>query len=156
MNNKLIAGMAVIVVVVGAAAFYGGMLYGRSSALAANPLSGRFANFSGGQRGARLAGGSAGSGANTAFASGSIIAKDAQSITVQLSNNGSTTTPNSGTGSKIVFLNSSTPIMKTTAGSLQDLGVGTVVMVTGAANSDGSIQAQDVQIRPIPSAGNSQ
>ena len=69
---------------------------------------------------------------------GQIISKDATSITVSIPTG----------GSKIILLDSSTPINKQTAGTLADLTVGTEVSVTGTTNTDGSITAQSVQIRP--------
>ncbi len=152
MNNKIIVGIVAVVLIAGGA-FYGGMLYGQSSTLSSS-AGGRFGSSAGSQRAARFAGGAAG-GSGSMFITGDIIAAGPQSITLQLSN-GSTTTPAAATGSKIVFLNSSTPIMKTAAGSLQDLNVGTHVVVTGATNPDGSIQAQDVQIRPMVFSGGAQ
>ncbi|MBU6141539.1 hypothetical protein KGO95_00280 [Patescibacteria group bacterium] len=152
MNNKWVIGIIGAIVIAGGA-FYGGMLYGRSSAAAANSPTGRFGNFTAGARGSRFAGEAAGT--PTTLVAGDVIVTGSQSITVQLSN-GSTTTPAAATGSKIVFLNSATPIMKTTAGTLQDLGVGTHVVITGTTNTDGSIQAQDVQIRPLSLPGTGQ
>ncbi|MDE1874611.1 MAG: hypothetical protein KGH68_00895, partial [Patescibacteria group bacterium] len=70
---------------------------------------------------------------------GTVIAKDSQSITVQAPD---------GSGSKIVFVNSSTQVFKTDQGSLNDIAVGANVVVAGSANSDGSVTAQSVQIRP--------
>lgn len=78
---------------------------------------------------------------------GTIIAKDAGSITVQLGNSASTTTPQES-GSRIVFFSGSTQVGKFSVGSDDNLSVGSAVMVTGTPNPDGSITAQMIQIRP--------
>lgn len=72
-------------------------------------------------------------------AAGTIVSKDATSITLSLRD---------GSGSKIVFLSASTTIMKTTDGTTGDLIPGKDVSVNGSANSDGSINAQSIQVRP--------
>lgn len=146
-KNKMIAIAVVILVVVAAGSFYGGMKYGQSKA--AKTASSDRAQFAGG------AGAGAGNtarrngtfGPNSAgFVGGNIISKDDKSITVQ-SQNG---------GSKIVFFASSTSIGKTTNGSISDLAVGEPVVVNGTANSDGSVTAQNIQIRPNMPPGSSQ
>ena len=58
------------------------------------------------------------------------------------------TTTSAQSGTKIVLVDSSTQITKTVAGTAGDLSVGTSVTISGSANSDGSITAQNIQIRP--------
>jgi hypothetical protein len=137
MNKKRIIFIIVgIIVLVGV--FYGGMSYGQSKTKSSNTTT----STGGGQfsRGGR--GGGAGG-----FTVGQIISKNNNSITVQLMNVDPTSTT-SPVGSKIVFVDGSATITKTTIGSLNDLAIGTQVSVTGTPNSDGSITASSVQIRP--------
>ncbi len=137
--KKTIIIFIIVAALIGGGAFYGGMVYGKSQ-------SGSTRNFANGARqglGVNGAGGFArnGTGAtgNGNVVSGQVIAKDDKSITVQLPN---------GSGSKIVFLSPSTQIMKTATGSTSDLQIGENLSVNGQANSDGSVTAQTIQIRP--------
>ncbi len=121
-----------MVILIGGGAFYGGMLYGKSTGadLRANfNRQGGAANIMG-QRvtGAQQNGG---------FSGGEIIKKDSNSITVK-SNNG---------GSQIILFSDTTKIMKSAEGSAVDLIVGGQVTATGSKNQDGSITAQSIQIR---------
>ncbi len=136
--KKFLPLVIVIVIVVVAGAFYGGMLYSQSQR--PSFANGRFgqgvANFNGqrpnGQNGASVV-------------SGQILSKDEQSITVQIRN----------AGSKIIFLSDSTSVGKFVDGTAADLTVGENVMVNGTTNSDGSVSATSVQIRPATPDGNS-
>ena len=127
MSKKIIWGIVGIVVLVGV--FFGGFSYGKSqSANSTNTTGSAFA-------GARTRGaGGFGGGATI----GQILSADSTSITVGLASG----------GSKIIFLDKTTPITKQVNGSMSDLVVGTNVMVTGTANTDGSITAQSVRITP--------
>jgi len=144
-KNKKI-GFVVVGIIVLVGVFYGGMTYGGNNVRAA--LSSRSqgaGNFAGRMGGTRSAGG---------FIGGQIIAKDATSITVQLMASGPAGTGSGAAtpaqaGSKIIFLDSNTNITKQASGTLADLAVGTNVSVTGTPNTDGSINAQTVQIRPV-------
>ena len=143
--KKYIA-VIVVVLAVGIGAFYGGMMYGKSQSCAQSTLRNSLPggqNFGGQnfQRGTTGRNGGAGGG----LISGQIIAKDNQSITVEFRNSSSTS---SASSTKIVFLSGSTPIMKSVNGTADDLTPGTNVTITGTANSDGSITAQSIQIRP--------
>ncbi|MFA6354445.1 MAG: hypothetical protein WCX12_02055 [Candidatus Paceibacterota bacterium] len=84
------------------------------------------------------AGRRAGVGTGGGFVSGDVIKKDATSITVQ-TNEGS---------SKVILISDTTPVMKEASGTLGDVLVGKQITVIGSANSDGSITAQSIQLRP--------
>jgi len=125
-KTKYIAGAIVALLIVGGGAFYGGMAYGKTQAAAARAA----------MRGAGAAGGRFMAGAN--FITRDVLAKDAQSITVK-----------DRTGSsRIVLYSASTEVSKFAAGTIDDVAVGKTIMVNGKTNTDGSITAQSIQIRP--------
>lgn len=72
---------------------------------------------------------------------GTIASKDATSITVD-TRDGS---------SKVVLLGSGTTVSKSAAGTLDDVAVGSTVIITGTTNKDGSVSATNVQLRPAGS-----
>ena len=82
----------------------------------------------GGMRGNRAGG----------FTTGEVIAKDAQSITIKMRDG----------SSKILFYSAKTDVLKSTAGTSDDVAVGSQIMANGTANQDGSMTAQSIQIRP--------
>ncbi len=126
----------IIIIIVGAGAFYGGMKYGQGK------VSQGFQRF--GQMGASL-GDRANQGGNrvnqgeNGFVNGEILSKDDKSVTVK----------DRQGGSKIVFFSDSTVISKSAEGSSADLEVGKQILVTGSTNSDGSITAKNIQISPV-------
>ena len=145
MDSKLIAGFIVVAVLAGGGGYYAGTK-SASVSVAGNRQAGQFTGGQGG-RGNRTFGGN-----GAAF--GSIIAKDVNSITVQLMGGPNASSTNgSSTGSKIVLFSGSTEIGKTVPGSATDLTVGQNVVVNGTPNSDGSITAQMIQIRPAGTGG---
>ncbi len=125
-----------VAIVVGCGSFYGGTKYDQSAMAATRQA--RFGQFAVGAGGVGGRGGRGPGGMGGGFVSGDILSKDDKSLTIKL---------RSG-GSQIVFLSDSTQVLKSTAGSMQDLIVGDQVTVTGGTNSDGSVTAQMIQIRP--------
>ena len=81
-------------------------------------------------------------GRNTAsgasFVTGEIIQAEGDSATIQLVDG----------GSKVILLSDAIEISKMTEGSLADLAEGTSVIINGTTNTDGSMTASNIQIRP--------
>jgi hypothetical protein len=129
-KNKIISLVVIAVVIIGIA-FYVGTKFGGSSTQTGP------GNFNRSAMGTSTKGRSSFGGAVT----GQILSVDTNSLTIS-SQTG---------GSRIVFLGASTTISKMSTGSITDLTVGSSVSVNGTNNTDNSINAQMVQIRPTPS-----
>jgi hypothetical protein len=136
MNTKTISIFIGIVIVISGGAFYGGMKYGESKGGVGNFSRQNFQNLSDEERQQISQGktGVMGNGISPGL-SGEVIAKDEQSLTLKTQ----------GDSSKIVFFSDSTKILKTTDGSMDDIGIGKKIMVSGKQNSDGSYTAQTIQ-----------
>ena len=137
MNTK--AKFAIIGIIILGIGFYGGTLYAKNStSTQAQSQKGTFTggNGNGANRALRQGGANGGN-----MLSGEIVSKDATSISIKLRDG----------GSKIIFLTSSTPILKTIAGSSTDLTQNEQVTVFGSQNSDGSVNAQSIQLRSASS-----
>jgi hypothetical protein len=139
--KKNITILVIAVIVALGAGFFGGMQYQKTTVKkVATQAQGGFnrGNFSGSVNGQRNRNGAG-------FTAGSVLSKnDSTSFTVKL---------NSG-GSEIVFLSPSSKIMKSATGTIADLNVGEQVVVSGTANSDGSITANTVQLGVTGFGGN--
>lgn len=146
MQNKKIIGTIAIVIVVAGLSFWGGMTYTGKNIKAANAnRQGAFAQNGGVRSGTGMRGGAGGG-----LVSGKVLSIDATSMTVQLGNGGPA---GAESGSKIIFFSPTTKIEKSVSGSVSDVVVGNQVLVTGAANSDGSVNAASIQLRPATVAG---
>jgi len=138
--KKIIPIIVVLIIIVGGA-FFGGMKYGQSKNPFSNFSRQDFQNLSSEQRQQLFQGNIGGSfqrGAGSNFLNGEVIAKDENTLTLKMPDG----------GSKIVFFSGSTKILKTTDGSIDDIGAGEQIMVSGEQNSDGSYTAKTIQLSP--------
>lgn len=143
---------AIIVVVVGAGAFFGGLKVGQMGGNRAQAFQ-NLRNLSPEERQQRLqqfgmngqlgTNGQGGAGARMGVGTtGDVISKDDKSFTVKLRDG----------GTRIVFFSPTTQTMKSVDTTATDVQVGTTVIVNGTSNPDGSVTAQTVQIRPTMTA----
>lgn len=132
MKNKNLIITIILVIVVGAGAFYGGMRYGQTRRL------GNFAQFAGGRNG--NPNGQRNGTANVNFrpVSGTILSTGDSSLTVKMSDG----------SSKIIILSDQTVVNKTATASKTDIKQGDTVAVIGQTNSDGSVTAQTIDLNP--------
>lgn len=129
--------LVVAVVVAGAAGFFGGTKYQQTKTSAA--FSGRqFMTGSAGSGAVRTGGGAGrfGTGTNRPV-TGQIVSSDANSITVKLADG----------SSKIVLISQSTTINKAASATVSNLTSGQTVSAFGTTNADGSVTAQNIQLR---------
>jgi len=153
MSGKKTAIITLIVaIVVGLASFFGGTAYEKNSLAKQNllrdPNQPRLSRGTGGQGGQGMAfAGNRGGGpnGNGGFVAGQVMSVDdpansgaGKSLTIKTQDG----------SSKIVFFSDSTTVGKSVQGSAGDLSAGEQVMVSGQASADGTLTAQNIQIRP--------
>ncbi len=145
--SNIIIPVTLAAVVAGGGGFFGGMKYDASQTSSKTGQFQNFANMTAEQRQAFQQRGGSGNTNGTrrlggGMIGGEILSKDDKSIIVK----------DATGGSKIIFLSPSTTISKMTDGTTNDLTVGKNITVNGTANSDGSIAAQSIQLRPTVTA----
>ncbi|MCX6735169.1 MAG: DUF5666 domain-containing protein [Candidatus Peregrinibacteria bacterium] len=131
-DNKTV--MIVVAVLVVGIAFFGGMKYDQSQSTGQKSVGA----YGQGRGGNGMGGANANRGGGRNGASGEILSMDDKSITLKLPTG----------GSRIVLLSDKTQVMKSTSGSKADLKIGLNLMVNGVTNADGSVTADNIQIRP--------
>jgi hypothetical protein len=121
----------IVWLVIAIVALGGGYFWGKASGAAS-----RAAGFAGAYSSStrRTASSAAGGGLVT----GTIATMGSSSITLQLANG----------NSEVVFYSTSTPVSEPTVVSADTLKVGIPIMVGGTSNSDGSLTATTIQVRP--------
>ena len=131
MTSKQWIILVVVAVVFAGGGFFGGIKYQQTK----TPAGGARLAFT---RGAGGPGGFGGRGGNAgSFVNGQVLSVDSNTITVK----------NMTGGSQVVVLAPSTQYRKAVDGSASDVTTGSMITVTGTSNSDGSLTAQNVQIR---------
>ncbi len=95
------------------------------------------ASFGTGTAGRRTFGAGQGT-AGVGMVNGTILSVDPSSLTVQLRDG----------SSQVIFYSTTTPVLTTTVGSIADLSAQKDVVIIGTSNSDGSMTAQSIQVRP--------
>jgi len=127
--NKNIIGIAGVAFIIGIGAGY----LGANALHPAAPAQNARGNFTGG-----AFNGTRGNAVNGGLLSGTVAKQDAGSITLN-TRDGS---------SRIILITPATTVQKSVNGVLSDVTVGSTIFVTGSTNSDGSVSASSIQLRP--------
>lgn len=143
-DKKIIVSVVIVCVVVLVVGFVSGVAYEKNklSKSGASSFTSRFVgqgNFNpNGRTGTSGNVRTGGNGFLGGAVLGQVISQDSKSLTVKLRDG----------GSRIVLISPSTKVEKTVDGVMTDVSVGKQVMITGQVNSDGSVSATSIQIRP--------
>jgi hypothetical protein len=126
-NKQLITGVVALIVGVGIGYF------GAHALMPATPTGA--AAYAARTGGAGFAGRTGGMGG---LLSGTVAASDSGSITLDTKDG----------SSHVILVTPATTVQKSVSGSLTDVAVGSTIIVTGTTNSDGSVSATSIQLRP--------
>jgi hypothetical protein len=121
MTNTKVIGIVVLALIIG---LVGGYLL--------HPAPAARTRTAGAYTGTRAAGAGGG------FLMGTVAEESSSSITLNTQDG----------SSHVVLITPSTTVSKYVAGSLSDVAVGSTIVVSGTTNSDGSVSASVIQIRP--------
>jgi hypothetical protein len=138
MKNNLIIGVFIALVIGGGIGFFAGMQYQKSKLTDMITFNGRGIMNDQRQANRQFTQRMGGPNSGNRPVTGEIIDSDDKSITVKLSDG----------SSKIIIIDSKTSINKSAEGSLADLKKGEKVAAFGISNSDGSINAVNIQLNP--------
>lgn len=147
--SKMKWAVVIIAIVFAGAGFWGGMTYAASQSTPSTAS--RFAGAGAGTFVGR--GGAAGFAGAAGGTIGTVVQVGNGSFTVQLPSSTSTT---ASTGTKLVLVDSTTQVQELESVPVSNLQVGQTVTVAGSANSDGSVTATSVMIRPAEATRTSQ
>ncbi|MGL5830857.1 MAG: hypothetical protein ACRCZE_01785 [Candidatus Altimarinota bacterium] len=128
--------IVITAVLVGGAAFYGGMSYSQSLQTNTFQGQGNIQGMNGGQMGRGMMPGGGRTSMAGNMVNGEIMSIDEQGITIKIPDG----------GSKIVLYGSDLAVNKQVELSKQDLVVGESVVINGTTNTDGSVTAKSIQI----------
>jgi len=131
--NKTIVGITIIALVIGIGVGYLG-----ANTLRPTVTQNTRGNFVAGANGGNFGSMRGAAGAAGGLLSGTVAKQDAGSLTLN-TRDGS---------SHVVLITPATTVQKSVGGSLSDVVVGNTIIVTGSTNSDGSISASSIQLRP--------
>ncbi|MDE2173215.1 MAG: hypothetical protein KGJ31_01265 [Patescibacteria group bacterium] len=126
--KKHVVSTAIVALLVGVGVGYAGA----SALRPATPAQNTSGNFTGIRGGGGARGGAGG------FLSGTVAARDSGSITLNTRDG----------NSHVVLINPATSVLKSVNGSESDILVGSTIIVSGTTNSDGSLSANLIQLRP--------
>lgn len=145
--NKMRWAVVIVAIVFAGVGFWGGTLYA-SSTKAETTATSRFGAGAAGFAG--RTGGAGFTGATGDGTVGTVIALGNGTFTVQLPSSTSTTAT---TGTKLVLVDNATEIDELESVPVSNIKVGQSVTVAGSSNSDGSVTATSVMIRPATTRG---
>jgi hypothetical protein len=142
MHKNMKVKMPVVIVLVVLVSSYVGYAYGKYARVAVKqiPPGAAYSVVAGPDGVARLGT----KGTNTV--AGTVISRNAESMVIKLQK---------GT-TKDIFFDTTTAVLKSVSGKISDIPVDANVIVTGAPNSDESITAYSIQIRPAGLASTTQ
>lgn len=86
--------------------------------------------------------GARGGGAGGGFLTGTVAAASSGSITLNTKDG----------SSHVVLITPATSISKSVSGAVADVSVGSTIIVSGTTNSNGSVSASLIQLRPAPTS----